>query len=174
MKYFLDTEFDQTKDPVRLLSIGIVSDRGEEFYAVNDDEIYSVTDSWLLQNVMPILDTTLDPPYKYGPDITRMSARRIRTEIEDYIADTRDPNSAIEFWGYFAAYDWYLFTRIWGWIDMPRCLPKLCMDVKQYQKFLGVHQLPSSICPEHNSLVDARWTKMAWEFLDKKHHEREV
>jgi len=67
MKYFIDTEFHEHKRPVTILgipiartwtidliSIGIVSEDGREYYAINRDLNlkYAKQDKWLRENVI--------------------------------------------------------------------------------------------------------------------------
>ncbi len=96
-------------------------------------------------------------------------------EIADAITAFVGLDPKPEFWGYFADYDWFLFTRLWGrsgWMKMPRKFPRLCMDLKQYAIHLGVQKLPTPFKPEHHALVDARWTKHAFEFLMTHQHRK--
>lgn len=167
MRYFLDTEFDQTVDPVELISIGIVAEDGRELYAVSR-YFEGTTDKWLLENVIPNLYAHLAEPgdplrgYDKAPD--PLSLVEIRGSIETFLSK----DDKIEFWGYYADYDWYLFTRLWGFLSMPKGFPMLCYDVKQYAMHLGipsVTKLVPEFQPEHHALIDARWTKRAFEYL---------
>ncbi len=85
----------------------------------------------------------------------------MRRYIELFIAGDHDP----EFWAYYGAYDWFLFTRLWGFMDMPKTFPKLCLDLKQYQAHLGIDSadLPAPYTPEHHALVDARWNRAVFQ-----------
>ncbi len=162
MRYYLDTEFNQTVDPVELISIAIVAEDGREFYAALSDFSTTACDDWLKANVLPMLHDI----GVAGPTGTYVGTRPfIKICIEDFIGDDPTP----EFWAYFGAYDWYLFTRLWGFMDMPKRYPKLCMDIKQEQLRLGGAALPTPFQPEHHALVDARWNKVAHESLIKRH-----
>lgn len=173
MKYFLDTEFNQTVDPVELISLGIVAEDGREFYGTAAGFREEACDDWLKTNVLPALDI-LPPNFRFDPMDSSKSRycpkatlSVMRTYLENFIGIDRD----IEFWGYYADYDWYLFTRFWGFMNMPKHFPKLCFDIKQYQHQLegikGKITLPKAFKPEHHALVDARWNKHAYEFLQK-------
>ena len=164
MRYFFDTEFNQNIDPVELISIGIVSEDGREFYATSCDFDKSKCDEWLHKNVLKIYETTFDiiNPRK-GMPFYGLTKAALRHKLEHFIGV--GPDDKHEFWGYYADYDWFLFTRFWGFMDMPKSFPMLCMDVKQWQIQLGRPPLPPELQPEHHALVDARWTKRAYEYL---------
>lgn len=74
MKYFLDTEFHESKKPVKMLgitlkevrtidliSIGIVCEDGREFYAINKDcDLKAIwNDEWLRENVLKSIHADL-------------------------------------------------------------------------------------------------------------------
>lgn len=74
MKYFLDTEFHESKKPVKLLgitikevptidliSIGIVAEDGREYYAINKDcDLKAIwANEWLRKNVLPSIHADL-------------------------------------------------------------------------------------------------------------------
>lgn len=52
MKYFLDTEFIEYGKTIDLISIGIVSEDGREFYALNADCDWSKANQWVRENVL--------------------------------------------------------------------------------------------------------------------------
>lgn len=76
-------------------------------------------------------------------------------------------NSLPQFWGYFADYDWVLFTGIFGgMLKMPPGWPQLCLDIKQSAIERGTILLPMQTSTKHHALNDAIWAKEAYEFLD--------
>ena len=95
-------------------------------------------------------------------------------------------NHPIEFYAYYADYDWVVFCWLFGkMIDLPKEFPMYCRDLKQMMddKYysIGTQKLPKngwiellkqhSSYPqqtdEHNALADARWNKKLYEFLTK-------
>lgn len=162
MRYTLDTEFWEhgPLQPVRLISIGIVSETGKRYYAVNSDFNWKALEKaapkhWLFDNVRPhlILDdmdahTVEKPLYK------------IRTDLLKFFENDPSP----EFWAYFADYDWVVFCQIFGtMMDLPKNFPMLCLDIEQKRKALGFTRdvYPAKFTPEHNALVDAMWDMQA-------------
>jgi hypothetical protein len=87
----------------------------------------------------------------------------------------------IEFYAYYADYDWVAFCWLFGkMIDLPKGFPKYCIDLKQeldnkqlsYDKSkMGIKVKDIETYPkqtnEHNALADAKWNKQLHEFLNK-------
>lgn len=149
--YTLDTEFfeDGREKPVKLISLGMVSDTGKEYYAeVSTFDWRDVPmNHWIQHNVRPHLVNRSHVVKPYAV---------IREEILKFIGN--DP--APEFWGYFADYDWVLFAQIFGrMVDLPRHFPQLCLDIKQLMMEYGIKKemLPQQGGQEHHALEDARW-----------------
>ena len=163
MKYFLDTEFMESGHlfPVTLLSIGIVSEDGREFYAVNAEADRTLANEWVKANVIPHLgnDLRADQSKDYW-----MRHVDIGHAVLDFVG-----NDKPEFWGYYADYDWVVFAQLFGkMIDLPKGWPMYCRDLKQWCDSVGKPQLPQQGKGEHNALSDARWNKEAYEFLRER------
>lgn len=160
MKYFFDTEFHEDKHGIELISIGIVKENGEEYYAVNKAYDQNRATSWLKQNVIYKLQ-----PEAYGLPFYK-SEREIRTDILAFCEDMA------EVWGYCSAHDWFLLCRLMGgMMSKPVHWPWNCLDIAQT---LYEHGLPSSILPSysnradvHNALADARWVKAALSAIEQ-------
>ncbi len=172
MRYFIDTEFIESGParPIELISIGIVSGDGREFYAVSCEYDASHASDWVKDNVLANLEA---PGGK-------VSIGRIAKDIKEFINpySSVNPNDLSpsqreeyllkkpEFWGYYAAYDWVVFCQIFGtMMDLPKGFPMYCRDIKQLCDDKGNPKLPEQGKGEHNALADARWNKIAWEFL---------
>jgi hypothetical protein len=155
MRYFLDTEFIERPGTIDLISIGIVDENGSEFYAESDEVDWSLANPWVLENVRPhLLNET------FG-----MS----RKEIADRVLRFAPPEEKPEFWGYYADYDWVVFCWLFGtMMDLPNGYPMYCRDLMQWADELGNLKLPEQRSTEHHALDDARWNKLAWEFLDEQ------
>lgn len=100
----------------------------------------------------------------YKPDCVWREHRKIREEIIQFI--DIDKNGKPEIWGYYSAYDWVAFCQLFGaMIDLPKGYPMFCRDIIQECKRLGNPELPKQESAEHNCLADARWNKLAHDFL---------
>ncbi len=88
--------------------------------------------------------------------------------MRDFIGSDKHP----VFWGYFPAYDWVVFTWLFGGMNnLPFSFPQLCLDIEQWTIELGSPELPTQTGARHHALADARWTKEAWSFLANLHPE---
>lgn len=160
MKYFIDTEFIESGPtmPIQLISIGIVCEDGREFYCVSSEFNPDDASNWVHDNVLSKLsedDKLLSLPlYQIGLSIIEFVMRC-------------EPDKP-EFWGYYADYDWVIFCQIFGtMMNLPKGFPMYCRDIKQLCDEMGNPKLPEQVQEEHNALADARWNKIAWEFLTK-------
>lgn len=152
MKYFIDTEFSErgNKYPIELISIGIISEDGREFYAHSAEYDAANCNDWVKENVLKYLQNKLP-----------MNLYSIKESIKTFIG-----NDKPEFWGYYSDYDWVVFCQIFGtMIDLPKNFPMYCNDLKQLCKSVGNPQLPKQISGEHNALNDAKWNKKIYKFL---------
>jgi hypothetical protein len=154
MRYWLDTEFiDSGFGPIELISIGMVAEDGREYYAVNRDCAFEKADSWVQQHVLSQVERELAVPRD-----------QIRDEVLAFVG-TSGPSP--EFWGYITAFDWVVFCHLFGPMsNLPQTWPKFCRDIKQWAEFLGADQLPGQIEGHHHALWDARWNRLAWEYLE--------
>jgi hypothetical protein len=156
VRYFLDTEFlDNGLGPIHLLSIGILAEDGREYYAVNADCPLAEANDWVREHVLPQIDSAQARPKP-----------RIRQELEAFVAAGGSPP---EFWGYQVSYDWVVFCQIWGTVnELPEGWPNHFRDLKQWGLFLGLRdrtEMPGQDVGEHHALADARWNRVAWEYL---------
>lgn len=155
MRYFLDTEFSESgpRAPIRLISIGIVTEGGDEFYRVADFSEHYCND-WVKANVIPHLGISMRTPL----DV-------VAIEVKSFIERTSNGEKP-EFWGYYADYDWVVFCQMFGaMINLPKGWPMYCRDLKQWCDDLGNPKLPKQITGEHNALNDARWNRDVYSFL---------
>lgn len=172
MKYFLDTEFHEgvrkpkgwfTKEQwmIELISIGIVSEDGREYYAVSNefDVDAAWNNTWLRDNVLKTLYNDL----WYGKyqlenlhhcskafDIDNLkklislygkSLAVIKDEVKHYIRPyilmpntfKEEKYKPIEFYAYYADYDWVvLCSQLFGsMLQLPQGFPMYCKDIKQ-------------------------------------------
>jgi hypothetical protein len=152
VKYWIDTEFIERPYSIDLISIGLVAEDGREFYAESSEVDWTKASRWTLQTVRPQLD---------GTGMTR-------EEIGYAVRLFTDKDEHPVFWGYFPAYDWVVFSWLFGGMnDLPFRFPQLCLDIKQWAIELGDPELPPQLGVRHHALADARWTRDAWAFLAK-------
>jgi len=150
MKYWMDTEFIARPYTIDLISIGLVAEDGREFYAESNEVDWTKANQWTLEVVRPQLEGS------------GMKREEIGYAFRRFIDEDKTP----VFWGYFPAYDWVVFSWLFGNMDeLPFHFPQLCLDIKQLSIELGDPELPHQLGARHHALADARWTRDAWKFL---------
>lgn len=157
MKIFFDAEFYEDGQIIDLISIGMVREDGQEYYAevVNAKEIANAID-WLHENVRP---------YLTGEGKAKLLIAR---EIVEFVGEKP------EFWADYSAYDWVVLCQLFGtMMQLPKGWPMFCMDIKQLCVMVGDPKLPEQVVGiKHHALSDARWAKGAWEWLQKYKSEK--
>jgi len=79
----------------------------------------------------------------------------------------RDPH----FYDFYADYDWVCFCQLFGrMVDLPKNFPMYARDIKQIADELGKPKLPEQKSTDHNALANAKWNKIAHEYLLKLKH----
>lgn len=147
MKYFLDTEFIESKDHLDLISIGIVAEDGRELYLENAETEWARASQWVLDNVRPHL---------MGGDALAERHVMVR-EIERFAGS--DP----EFWGYYASWDWTaLCWLMGGMMNTPNGWPMYCRDLRQALDACGAAHIKQPDNALHHALSDARWVAEAY------------
>ena len=154
MKIWFDTEFIEDGKTIDLISIGMVREDGETYYAENLNCRHDLASQWVKGNVLVHL--------QHGP------FGKLRSGIAKDVVEFAGEKP--EFWAYFADYDWVVLCQLFGrMIDLPKGWPMYCRDVKQLCDSLGNPALPAQISQEHHALADAKWTKLAFETLRAEH-----
>lgn len=167
MIYFVDTEFMEmgAGSPIYLVSIGLVSILGREYYAESCEAPLELANPWVKANVLPLLGK-----------VEGVSRHQIARDIVKFCNPTAYGKP--EFWGYYADYDWVVLCQLFGSMSsLPTGWPMYCRDIKQWCDTLGNPALPSQGTGSHNALEDARWNRRAWEWLkgyEKKSNEQEI
>lgn len=158
MRYYLDTEFDETPDRLMLISLALRAQDGRELYLVSSDINPADCNPWVQKNVLPYLHDV--PANHVGPKDT------LAQKIELFLCHDGNP----KFWGYYSAYDWFLFCQLWGgMLLMPGRFPKVCYDLKQLADTFVPGVRFKNACPPpvtlHNALIDARWNESLFNFI---------
>ena len=155
MKYFYDTEFIEDGTTIDLISIGIQSEDGREYYAISTEFDETKASDWVKENVLAKLETNAK---------WYRSREEIRKEIVAFIGEDKP-----ELWAYYADYDHIALCQLFGtMMDLPDNFPMYTRDIKQLCDSVGNPQLPEQGKGEHNALDDAKWNQTAHEFLHKK------
>ena len=141
MKYFFDTEFNETKETVDLISIGIVADDGREFYAIRQEYNQQLSNTWVQKNVLPTLGQN-----------TPVTDTNLISQIKDFAKGNA------EFWGFYASYDFFLLCRLFGGLmNLPTGWKNLVHDLAIEAKRTNT-SLPLNT-GKHNALEDAKYIR---------------
>lgn len=193
IRYFYDTEFLETGSTIDLISIGIVGSDGREYYAVveevGDDEndLYGriVRERWLMENVVSQLPLKVDEKGKprivlptnvypqnprFSLDLDHPAVLPLHIIAKQVKAFLLRPSEPMELWTYYGAYDHVVMSWLWGpMVNRPKGIPMFSMDLMQWATQLGLDDstFPKQEGAPHNALEDARWTKQAWEYLNR-------
>lgn len=147
MRFFYDTEFIEDGRTIDLVSIGVVSEDGREYYAVSTDFDGRKANPWVRDNVLDKLPSPSDPVWK--------SREQIREELLDFFTAAGEP---VELWAWVGAYDHVVLAQLWGDMShMPRQLPRYTNELKQLWVHAGKPQLPKPPKGNHDALVDAKF-----------------
>ena len=186
MRLFYDCEFVEDGSTIDLVSIGIVADNGDEYYAVSgefDLKKFAAND-WLMANVWPSLPQVRGDArmmilssiregasaYKHAkrlfsrgdPDVK--PRRVIADEVRQFICSFPDP----QLWAWYGAYDHVCLAQLFGrMIDLPDGVPMWTNDLKQECVRLGDPRVPEQAEGVHNALADARHNRVIARFLDE-------
>lgn len=162
MKFFLDTEFNQNGTFVEMISIGLVSGDGREYYAQNADMDWKMVQPFVEEHVLPLFDNS-----------SWFGIKKIRDDVTAFIDPTKGPH---EIWAWYGNYDWVAFCgTIYGnMVAVPEGMPWNIMDLKQYADYLRITTKPAPPVGEHNALVDARWNRDYYKYLRKYDHEQRL
>jgi len=148
MRIWFDTEFIEDGRTIDLISIGMVREDGATFYAECAECDLGRADDWVRENVFPHLKGRKTQRAEIAKEIIKFAGEKP------------------EFWAYYADYDWVALCQLYGrMIDLPKGWPMFCRDLKQMAVERGNPELPKQEMGEHDALADAKWNKLAFEFL---------
>lgn len=157
-RWYYDTEFLEDGKTIELLSIGLVSDTGQTYYAVNEEfpMMRGRADPFLKQHVLP----------KIGSAMFFRSRKRIAQDVQSVLSAH---GGDIELWADFGAYDHVALCQLFGrMMDLPKGIPYFTNDLSQELRRLGVRrsELPQGNPEdEHNALSDARVLRTQHQYL---------
>ena len=152
MKYFFDTEFIEDGPVVHLVSLGVVSESGREFYLESSEAPLERANAFVVEHVLPQL----------GPVKHRLA--EIRCRLESFVkgCELSGDHSPPQFVAWYATYDWYLICRLFGgMLNLPKGWRQYCLELQQVYDAEG-NRVPSMHADRHNALVDARWCRDAY------------
>ena len=189
VRIFLDTEFTALRRDARLISLALVVESGEEFYAeftdVPMEEIRG--NRWIEENVWTHLwlgetDMSEAPRRMYVRDTTEGVSNALREWLAQF-GERRDASGRVvphlEMWADVPAYDWVFFAELFGGaLHLPETIDYTVRDLATWLDCHGVDPatprlelLTEGERPEgqqHNALFDARVALHVWKKISAK------
>lgn len=163
-EYCYDAEFLDDGSTIELISIGIVSGTGREYYAVNEEmPIKRIRrHRWLMANVVPGLprpagDWNNHMPRDWLFDYGNRAVRK-RDRIAAEVAEFLLAEDAPVLWANYSAYDHVVLAQLWGPMsELPAGIPMRTNDIQQeLDRTPHDFEVPAQTVGVHNALDDAR------------------
>lgn len=185
LKIFFGTEFTGLHKNTTLISIGLIAESGQTFYAELNDYDKSQVDDWIQKNVInnllmsdpkPGEDEYYTATRSEGNEIgnslfkdyscqVRCNMGVLRTDLTQWLSQFGD----VEIWGDCLSYDWVLFNEIFGHaFNIPKNVYYIPFDLCTllYEKgldpdinrenFANITSIAADSSQKHNALWDAK------------------
>lgn len=146
MRVFLDTEFTDWDHPMPdLISIGMATHDGREFYAERTDFDIRNCTRFVRLKVLPLLG---------APRTLRLDESALKRAVLDWLATIPEPEIAVDYDG-----DWNLLVRLLGEDMPPFIVVTNIWNSLDKQKLNDYYSLRDA--PRHHALHDAKANLMA-------------
>lgn len=161
---YMDTEFiPEVFGTSGLISIGIVDNKGHEYYVVNREMHWDMVRDhpWLGKYVWPYLPRTADNELDFEhPDVKGLE--EIKKDLVQFFGMRQ-----CELTTWYGSSDMFRMHSLWGgdWTHMPEDIPQWSHELQSLVLKRGNPQLPSRDDTEHHALDDAKYTRLVEEFL---------
>lgn len=174
MKIFFDTEFTGLHKNTTLVSIGLVSDNGNTFYAECNDFDAKQIDEWITENV--IANLRFANGYSWCPALEdeHFEMKGTRDEVGNALREwlSQFYRNGCELWSDCLAYDWVLFCDLFGGaMNIPKEVYYIPFDIATLMKSKDVdpdtnrEEYAGIEGKKHNALHDAKVIKACYEKL---------
>lgn len=177
-KVFLDTEFTGLHQNTTLISIGLIAESGETFYAEFTDYDESQVDDWIRENVINKLKlsehTEVNNAYP-----KKWILKSDKTLIKNALINWLKQFDKVEMWSDCLSYDWVLFCQLFGHaFKVPKNVFYIPFDICTLFKAKGIDPDISreeftsdmvntiSVYNKHNALYDAEVIRLCYRKLE--------
>ena len=124
MKIFFDTEFTGLRQDTTLISIGLISENDQVFYAEFTDYDKTMVDEWIIENVIKNLMNRNDPNLGYYVGTKK--------EIKEKLTEWFSQFDTVELISDVCHYDMVLLIDLFGSaFDLPENVCPACYDINQ-------------------------------------------
>lgn len=160
-KLFYDSEFTGLHKDTTLISIGIISDTNDVFYAEFNDYDKSQVDDWVQNNVIEELRYNDTEEY-FDVFVDDIYMKNNSKTIITYLRAWLRQFDKIEIWSDCLAYDWVLFCDLFGGaLKIPENIYYIPFDICTLFKMKNIDpdidrkEFTNTSLSRHNSLDDA-------------------
>lgn len=175
MKIFFDTEFTGLHQQTTLISIALVSENNQIFYAELTDYATKQVNDWIEQNVIRHLFLT-DNVYDESKTFIKGESSFVKKALEEWLGKFGN----IEIWADVLAYDWVLFCNLFGdAFGIPKNIFFIPFDLSTAFKLRGLDPNINRVeyadnfsdalidfpLQKHNALYDALLVKACYQKL---------
>lgn len=188
MKIFFDTEFTGLNRDAQLISIGLIAEDGNTFYAEFTDYDKDVCSEWVTENVISNLKLKdelegFSKNIRTPDGLRHLQCKGDKQAIAEcltwWLCVYYDRYDKIEMWSDCLAYDWMLFCDLFGGaMGIPDWIYYIPFDISTMFKLKGVNPDISreeyagikDVENKHNALHDAEIMKKCYERLNRIHN----
>lgn len=182
MNIYFDTEFTGLHQKTTLISIGLISDCWETFYAEFTDYDKSQCNEWIQENVIDTLKfNDISNTWVIFDEIPKAFEIKANTNsIKEELTQWLSQFENIEIWSDCLSYDWVLFNDLIAdysnWYpELPKNINYIPFDICTLFKIKGINPdisreefaEISDKTEKHNALFDAKIIKMCYKKLMK-------
>lgn len=167
MKVFFDSEFTGLHKNTTLISIGLITEKGDTFYAELTDYDTSQVDDWIQKNVIE----NLIIPDEAGMQIVN-TFKGDKAYVRECLETWLSQYSEVEMWSDCLSYDWVLFNDLFGHaFNIPKNVYYIPFDIctlfelKNVDSDINREMFAGIDGEKHNALHDAKVIKACYEKL---------
>ena len=187
MNLYFDTEFTGLHQDTTLISIGIVSDEGDSFYAELSDYNLMQVDDWIEKNVINKLKFSdkLDGYLRHYGEGKHTIVKADQKYVSNILKKWLLRLDKIDIWSDVLAYDWMLFNKLIadysnGYPSLPENINYIPFDIATLMKIKGVDPdinreefagLEANEDEKHNALWDAKVIMACYDKLMNKYED---
>lgn len=136
MKIFFDFEFTGLHKATTPISLGLITENGDKFYAEFNDYDESQCDDWIKENVISKLKYAEYLHFFENDEVNKIfTIKHDKLTISDALKTWLSKFKNIEFWGDCVAFDWVLFADLYFMGGMARKYPNNFTSYQAYDIF---------------------------------------
>lgn len=171
-KLFYDSEFTGLHQQTTLISIGLVAETGQSFYAELYDYDKTQVNEWIHKNV---IEKLILGPNDIDLNFNEVRARGNKTQVAEWLRTWLSQFEQVEIWSDCLSYDWMLFCQLFHHaFKIPKNVYYIPFDIATLFKAKGIDpdinreqfsEFTDDTMSKHNALHDAYVIKACYNKL---------